>query len=286
MDTLLISLAVLFASVIVCFLAGILTRNYSHVDRLWSVLPVVYSIIWLFEFISNPAYIVPAVLVVAWGVRLTWNFKRRGGYNWEKGKGFTEEDYRWPILKEKIPNRILFEVFNLLFICIFQLGLIFLFTLPLYYIGKEQNSITTLDIVLYLVFAALLILEYVADQQQYNYHTSKEQKKVKDKRFLLGFNTYGIWKYSRHPNYMCEMGQWIVLWLMLVSASGELHWTGLGAALLVILFTGSTVFTEKITSSKYPEYKYWQKATPVFIPFLTALLKRKSRSIFWARLNS
>lgn len=285
MDTLTFSIYFLCCTVAGCFLAGLTTRNYSQVDRLWSVLPPVYALIWLIEFYKNPVYIVPALLVVIWGSRLTWNFHRRGGYLWKKGKGFTGEDYRWPILKEKIPNRLLFELFNLLFISFFQLTLIFLFTLPLYFLGETAHVLNIADIILYLAFAGLLFMEFVADQQQYNYHSSKKTQKNKDARFLLGFNTYGLWKYSRHPNYMAEIGQWIVLWLLLVNANGKLHWSGIGALFLVFLFIGSTLFTEKITASKYPEYRLWKKATPAFIPFLTAPLRKKSRKIFWAKIG-
>ena len=50
-----------------------------------------------------------------WGLRLTYNFYRKGGYD------LSEEDYRWRIVIkefEKYPI-ILWEIFHLVFICIF-----------------------------------------------------------------------------------------------------------------------------------------------------------------------
>ena len=267
-----------------CFLAGMITRNYSHVDRLWSILPPVYGIIWLFEFRSL-SYTIPCALVILWGIRLSYNFARRGGYRFEKGKGFIEEDYRWSILREKIPNRFLFELFNLFFISSFQLGLIFLFTLPLYYIGKTNHPIQYVDLLLYILFLLFLIGEFIADQQQYKYQTSKRfMTKEKDVQIKLGFNTYGLWNYSRHPNYFFELGQWVILWLMAVSVTGTWHWSGIGAGILIVLFIGSTNFTETITASKYPKYKDWQKATPSIVPFSTTLFRLKNKRKFWESL--
>lgn len=285
MSSLELSIWFLIFTITSCFLLGLLTRNYSYVDRLWSILPPVLALIWLPEFISNWTYIIPTILITIWGARLTYNFRRRGGYKWEKGKGFTVEDYRWPILKEEIKNRFLFEIFNFVFICTFQLVLIFMITLPLYFIGKASHEITWIDLCLYIIFLGLLTIEYIADEQQFNYHSAKTKKGPKDARFKLGFNTYGLWKYSRHPNYFGEMGQWVTIYLMLVSATREFHWSGIGAFALMTLFFGSTFFTEQITRSKYPEYELWQKATPVVVPFITAGLRKKYRRIFWKKLQ-
>ena len=87
-----LSLAVLAVSIVGCFIAGLITRNYSHVDRLWSLLPPFYALIWLPSFADNPRYLIAAGLVILWGARLTFNFARKGGYRWEKGRGFTGED--------------------------------------------------------------------------------------------------------------------------------------------------------------------------------------------------
>lgn len=299
MSTFEASILLLAITIIGCFVAGLITRNYSHVDRLWSILPPVYGTIWLFEF-QHLSYIIPCILVILWGIRLSFNFARRGGYRYIKGKGFVEEDYRWPILKEKIPNRFIFELFNLVFICGFQLILIFLFTLPLYYIGKANHTIEGTDYILYILLLMFLVGEIIADQQQYNYHSLKSKVKtmsenqnsskeiatynINDNRFNLGFNTYGLWKYSRHPNYFFELGQWVILWLLLVSASNKWHWSGIGAAVLILLFIGSTNFTEAITSNKYPKYKEWKRATPSIVPFLTSIFRLRWRKKFWMEL--
>lgn len=287
MSTLDWSIAVLIASTIGVFLAGLLTRNYSHVDRLWSVLPAVYVIIWWQDLQGDTTrFTMGAILVVLWATRLSLNFARRGGYNFSLKKGFYEEDYRWPILKEKIPNRFLFELFNLTFISSYQMTLIFGFTLPLYFVGKSGSPITSIDITLFILHALFLTIETIADNQQWNFHKKKRSAENKDNpRYQLGFNTTGLWRFSRHPNYLMEMGQWVIVWCYTVQATQSWHLSGIAVALLILLFVGSTIMAENITKAKYPKYKEWQKATPPWVPLLDYPIRKKAREEFWLSLR-
>jgi steroid 5-alpha reductase family enzyme len=287
MEPLQISLTILVASIVLCFFAGLLTRNYSHVDRLWSILPAVYALVWLPGFKDNPRYLIGAALVIAWGIRLTANFAVKGGYAFSLAKkGFYEEDYRWPVLRQKIPNRIAFELFNLFFICGFQLPVVFAFTLPLYYLGAQTAPLGRADVLLFGLQAGFLLLETIADLQQLAYYRRRGRPEhAGDPRIALGFNTYGLWRYSRHPNYVGELGQWLTLYFALYAAQGAHHPSGLGAAALVLIFLGSTAMAEGITGSKYPAYAAWKRATPAWLPFDLYLPRLRARREFWASLE-
>ena len=77
----------------------------------------------------------------------------------------------------------------------------------------------------------------------------------------------GLWRYSRHPNYFCEISQWWVFYAMACAVSGTwINWTIIGALLLTLLFDGSTRFTETITRKKYPSYADYQRTTSRLIP--------------------
>jgi len=280
MDSLGLTLSVLLIAIVYSFLAGLLTQNYSQVDRLWSLLPPVYVLIWMKDFGSNPRYVVASVLVVLWGIRLTSNFALKGGYVFSWKKGFYGEDYRWDVLKGKIGNRFLFELFNLFFISIFQLGLIFLFTLPLYYLGSVTGPLKLSDYIFFGIHLLFLAGEMTADIGQLNYYKKRSDEKEKDNhRVQLGFNTYGLWRYSRHPNYLCELGQWFIVYFYLHNQWG-IHFTILGPILLSVLFLGSTIMAENITAGKYKAYRDWQRITAPWIPFLSYLPKRKYKETF------
>jgi steroid 5-alpha reductase family enzyme len=78
----------------------------------------------------------------------------------------------------------------------------------------------------------------------------------------------------RHPNYSAEQAIWIVFYFFSVAATGEwLNWSIMGAILLVLLFWGSSTFSESISAGKYPEYSDYQRQVPRFIPFKRTKLK-------------
>ena len=94
-----------------------INRNWSQVDRVWSILPTIYNIhyaIWA-RMNGLPTGKVDNVLAFSllWSARLTFNYWRRGGY--QKGS----EDYRWALIKGKIGQPAFF-ILNILFISSLQ----------------------------------------------------------------------------------------------------------------------------------------------------------------------
>ena len=86
-----------------CFVLSSLSNNYSQVDKLWSLIPLVYVWVVAWNAGFEPRIVLMAILVTAWGLRLTYNFSRRGGYSWRIWSG--EEDYRWSILRSRSLDR-------------------------------------------------------------------------------------------------------------------------------------------------------------------------------------
>jgi len=79
----------------------------------------------------------------------------------------------------------------------------------------------------------------------------------------------GLWRVSRHPNFFFEQSQWWLIYLFgAVAAGTPLVWTVAGAALLTLLFIGSTIFTESITRGKYPEYADYQARVSPIVPWI------------------
>jgi steroid 5-alpha reductase family enzyme len=212
-----------------------------------------------------------SVLVTIWAARLTFNFARRGGYSWKFWEG--EEDYRWEVLRQRpgFRNPIVWLLFNLFFICFYQNTLIFLFTVPVIAgLAEQAAPLGVADFVLAAIFVALVVMEFVADQQQYDFQTEKYRRKNAGEEmgeYGDGFIQTGLWSKMRHPNYFAEQAIWVVFYLFSVVATGEwLNWTIGGAVLLIILFKGSSDFSEEISAKKYPKYTDYQKRVGRFIP--------------------
>jgi steroid 5-alpha reductase family enzyme len=275
-------MVILVIAVLVCFLVGEITRNYSQVDKLWSLMPVIYS--WITVASSpSPRLWLMSCLVTLWGLRLSYNFFRKGGYSLIPWKG--AEDYRWQIIKEHpvLRGRFRFGLFNLFFISLYQHVLILLFSSPLLLASRYSGQeLTALDLVAAILMVTFVITESLADNQQFRFHQEKYQNVSSPKRFQSslkkGFLTEGLWRYARHPNFASEQGIWISFYFFGVAASGDwINSTAVGFLLLVLLFMGSTSLTEGISKRKYPEYESYQKEVPKFIPRIRDLvnLKRK-----------
>jgi len=266
-------LIVMIIVIAVCFVVSEITRNYSQVDKLWSLMPIAYSWITVASFPSVRT-ILMAFLVTVWGLRLSYNFSRKGGYNIIPWKG--EEDYRWKHLRENrlLKGRLRFGLFNLLFISIYQNILIFLFSSPLLMAALNNGrSLIFTDILAAGFMLLFIITESVADNQLFRFQQEKKKPDNKDNKYKkslkTGFLSEGLWKYARHPNFVSEQAIWISFYFFGVAASGRLiNITLAGAVLLVLIFAGSTVMTEGISSKKYPEYAVHQKEVPKFIPKL------------------
>ncbi|MFB9310106.1 steroid 5-alpha reductase family enzyme [Agromyces hippuratus] len=262
MGPLIVCLVICAAITFATWVASIATREYSWVDRIWSIAPVVY--VWVFAVSSefDGRLVLMAVLVSAWGIRLTFNFARKGGY---RPGG---EDYRWAVLRGRM-SRAGFAAFNLLFISIYQNAVILLFCLPAATVFAAGGTpLGTADVVLSVVFLALLTGETAADQQQWAFHRWKAAERAAGRTPQPGFLQSGLFRFSRHPNFFFEQAQWWVFYGFAVAATGVwLHWSIAGAVLLTTLFIGSTIFTESISRSRYPDYDDYRARTSPIVPW-------------------
>jgi len=132
------------------------------VDKLWSVVPFVDM--WIYYAASgSPRVLLMAVLATLWGVRLSTNFALKGGFS-------GGEDYRWVEVKSWFTSAQ-FEVFNLVFVCGFQLLLLLFIAAPAAVAAHPDHAaapLTALDYGLATLFALLLLGEARGTQQAVN----------------------------------------------------------------------------------------------------------------------
>ncbi len=270
-------------SALYCFIAGELTKNYSQMDKLWSLLPIAYCWIIAFEGGLSARPVIFALIVSAWGIRLTVNFARKGAYRLRFWQG--NEDYRWKIVKSSPAFRLplAWTAFDLCFISVYQNFLVLAICLPALACVGSDAPLSLWDMAAGVCALGFLTLETVADEYQWKFHETKKRLQEGGRAleelpvpYDLGFNTTGPWARMRHPNYLGEMGMWLSLYFFAVGAGaasrGIFHWTLAGPLLLVLLFMGSSALGEKISSSKYPLYGEYVKQVYKYLP-----LKRFSR---------
>lgn len=258
-----------------------INKNYSQVDRCWSILPTVYNAHYVLyaHLYGLPTQRLDNLLAFStvWSLRLTFNYWRKGGYS------IGSEDYRWDVLKGKM-NSTLFFLFNVAFISFAQSILLFLISTPSYVMllaSRFSEKMDTSDMIFARVLMGLVMVEFFADQQQWDYqnakksyqNTAKVPHKYDQEDLDRGFVVTGFWSWSRHPNFAAEQAIWVVMYQWGCWSSEVLYnWTFIGAMAYLFLFQASTWFTELITADKYPDYKEYQQRVGKFVPKLTSSL--------------
>lgn len=278
LKTLLVLIIICGSSALYCFVVGELAHNNSQMDKLWSILPIAYT--WVIAGMGEmkPRLVIIAILTTLWGIRLTFNFARKGAYSIKFWTG--EEDYRWQVLRQKkgLDKRYTWALFDLFFISIYQNSLVLAICLPSLAVMSSDLALGAFDYVAIGAAIFFLLIETIADEQQMAFHTTKrrmmnESKKLEElpSPYNKGFNTTGLWAYSRHPNYLGEQAFWLSLYVFTIGAGVNnaflFNWSIFGPLLLVLLFLGSSAFGEGVSNSKYPEYQIYLKQVSKYIPF-------------------
>ena len=226
-------------------------------DRSWSLAPPLYCLMVAVagDFDVVRVNLMTAVAILGWA-RLTYNFVGRGGFR--KGGA----DYRWGVVRERL-DPVRFQLLNIAFIAPGQLLLMWLFTSPVHqaWVWRDAASL--------LLFLACFGGEVVGDQQMWSFQQDKKRRIAAGEKDLQPFIVMGLFRYSRHPSYLCEIGMWLAVCLFAVSASGQwFHRTGLGVALLAAQFISAIRLTESIPAGKYPSYGEYRSQTPALLPRL------------------
>jgi steroid 5-alpha reductase family enzyme len=162
--------------------------------------------------------------------------------------------------------------------------LLFIITAPTYVLLLSSrisgNTFSTYDHLFSKAIFLIILVEFYADQQQWNFHQAKSSYKStakvpKDHSYTReqldrGFNTSGLWAWSRHPNFAAEQAVWVSLYQWCCCETYTfMNWCFMGAISYLFLFQASTWLTEMLSAKKYPEYKVYQKRVGKFLPKVT-----------------
>jgi steroid 5-alpha reductase family enzyme len=283
------TLALLAALFLFTLVAGTATGWWSWVDRVWSLSPAAYVL--LFAALApapSSRLALMAALATLWAARLTYNFARKGGFGAVTPEN---EDYRWPWVRAWMAAHLpaaalplLREAFHVLFVCGYQNVLLWLQVVPACMVAAAAGEppLGAWDALAAGAFLALLALEAWTDETQWAFQARKHalspaQRRAAGGDLARGFCTTGVFAYSRHANFFAEQGMWWAFWGLSVAARAPataaealLHYSAAGPLLLTLLFQGSTTLTEAITLSKYPDYAIYQARVSRLVPWFAA----------------
>ena len=78
----------------------------------------------------------------------------------------------------------------------------------------------------------------------------------------------GLWAWSRHPNYLGEIGFWLSMAMFGVAAApGQWWWLFAGVVVMVAMFLGASIpMMEKRSLERRPHYSDVIKRVPKLLP--------------------
>ena len=120
------------------------------------------------------------------------------------------------------------------------------------------SSFTYLDFIGLGVWLVGFYFEAVSDNQLFNF-TRNPENKGKVMR-------YGLWRYSRHPNYFGEVVMWWGIFLIACNSMGILAIIAPLTITFLLLFVTGIPWVEKAMQNN-PEYQEYKEHTSIFFPW-------------------
>jgi len=246
-----VALVAVFAYVTFWFFLSRILRRNDLADIAWGPGILLVGIVGYIYSGSELSLLVLGLMSV-WGLRLGF---RIGLRNLKK-----KEDARYIELAKSWGKWFLLRSYAQVFLL--QGFLMVVVGYPALHLAMFGGDISTLAYVGVSIWALGFFFEAVGDYQLDAFLKNPENKG----RIMK----YGLWKYTRHPNYFGEVTQWWGIFLMIVSSS--LGLVAIISPLMItflILKVSGIPMTEKIFEGNVEFQEYKKKTSPFFPWFKT-----------------
>lgn len=229
------------------FIFSVILKNASVYDPYWSVQPLVIVLCFAIGKELTVMRILILLAVFYWGIRLTANW----AYTFH---GLNHQDWRYTMLNEKTGK--FYPVINFLGIHMFPTLVVYLCCLPAVYAFTARVDLTVGSVIFILLSICAATLQLIADIQMQSFRNSK----------VGGFIRKGLWKYSRHPNYLGEILMWWGIALAVVCAVPSVWYLALGALVNTLMFLIVSVPMADKRQSRKDGFTEYKKATRMLLP--------------------
>lgn len=240
------------AATLVVWGTGLIFKNASLYDPYWSIVPVMVIPFWVILKGSpvEPLDVFLIIAVAVWGIRLT--------RNWVIGwSGLGQQDWRYTMLKEKNPD--IWFITNLGGINMMPTLFVFFGMVPAYYMINSPQKINIISVIGFIICISAAVIQFISDKQMALFRTDENNSGK-------CINT-GLWKYSRHPNYLGEISLWWGIWIMQMGSAPKSWLTIVGPIAMTALFIFISIpMMEKYVLAKRPSYAEYKKRVSMLIP--------------------
>ncbi len=232
------------------YLTGVLLGNASVYDPYWSVAPIVIltGTALHFQTITNAGVLLMLSAVWFWGLRLTCNW----AYTF---RNLNTQDWRYDNFKRRFPRS--FQLISFFGINMFPTVIVYLCLLPGIVFIRESafNAVTALGAA---VCFSAAVLQMAADIQLHRFRRENAGKLIRS----------GLWKHSRHPNYLGEILMWWGVYITMLSAVPRLWFLLAGAfANTLMFFFVSIPLADNHNREKREGFEGYLRETNSLLPF-------------------
>ena len=235
----------IFATLII-FIFSNIHKNSSIYDPFWHVapIPIVFYTADQSTLPVMELYLVLSAFLF-WSLRLTYNWY----LNWTN---LDHEDFRYIDLKNN--NRFLAFINDLFGIHLIPTLIVNASLYPIY-IALTSDSLSNLVYVGFILIIAAVTVQYISDDQM--------RKFRKDDKNFGKTMKYGLWKYSRHPNYFGEVSFWFGIYLFaLASGTTSILLLACPMLMLALFVFISCPMMDNRSLKKRSDYREYMKKTP------------------------
>lgn len=239
------------AATVYVFIAGLVFKTASVYDPYWSVQTIVIYLLLQFKYGFNLGNVLLLAFIGFWSVRLTLNFIKTF-------HDITYVDWRYKNLEEK--TKKLYPIVSLLGIHLFPTLIVFAASIPAFSYVIYQIEFSFLNLIGLAVMLLGTLLELFSDLNMHKFKATRT-----DRGQIIDV---GLWKYSRHPNYLGEILFWFGVALVLIIPNFEYWYLATGAVLNYLMFLFISIPMAENNMKKYkPGFDEYKKRVRMLLPF-------------------
>lgn len=246
-------LAIIFGFMTFLYIIAHMKQNNSIVDIGWGLGFIIIALTTFFKSSNHqPLHFIITGLIIIWGLRLAIHIYLRN-----KGKG---EDKRYTAMRASWGKwhaiYSFFQVFML------QGFLMLIIAYPIILINSTSPApLTMLSFIGLSMWFIGFFFESVGDYQL----TQFLKNPVNKGRIMR----YGLWKYTRHPNYFGELMMWWGIFISTISLPGGLFTiiSPLMMTFLLLYVSGIPLLEKPLNEN--PEFQEYKKVTNPLIPWFS-----------------
>lgn len=235
------------ASTVVVFVFSVIFRNASVYDPYWSVQPPIILVAFAVGKELTALGVLLFAVIFFWGIRLTANW----AYTF---KNLLHQDWRYTMLKVK--TKAFYPIINLVGIHIVPTLVVYGCVLPAVYAIVGKLSANVLSVLFLCLSLAATVMQGIADIQMHGF------RKKRDSVFIR----HGLWRHSRHPNYLGEILMWWGVAFAVVCAVPNMWFLATGALANNMLFLFVSIPMADNRQSQKEGFEEYKRQTRMLLP--------------------